>query len=220
MGRKNCGTKIRRNVQDPEGRDQKCEGEHHNHQSTWQSLMNTAPSSSASPIDSLAGVIGSDALFSFVGFEPVKLSAANAMLEAWGHKMGALNRGNQKAVACHALIYQGEPMAVTTASTLIAPVVGGGCNWMTRENTLELSRLCAARPGLCRVALRLWREFVFPALPYEWAMSYQDADLHNGNTYRFDGWRMVGRARSGQDTRSARPGRDKRVWAWPPALRN
>jgi len=33
MGRKNCGTKIRRNVQNPEGRDQKCEGEIHDHRS-------------------------------------------------------------------------------------------------------------------------------------------------------------------------------------------
>jgi hypothetical protein len=178
--------------------------------------MSDAPPASDSPVKPPAALIGSGVLFSFVGFEPVKLSEANGMLEAWGHQMGPLNRGNQGAVACHALIYQGEPMAVTTASTLIAPVVGGGCDWMTRGNTLELSRLCAARPGLCRVALRLWREFVFPSLPYEWAMSYQDADLHNGNTYRFDGWQMVGRARSGPDTRSGRPGRDKRVWAWPP----
>ena len=86
---------------------------------------------------------------------------------------------------------------------------------MNRDNTIELSRLCASRGGLCRVALRLWREFVFPAMGYEFAVSYQDADLHNGNTYRFDGWERVGRARSGTDTRSGRPGRDKWVWVWP-----
>ena len=154
------------------------------------------------------------ALFGFVGFDQVALSEANEMLEAWGHKMGALHRGNQDAL-CHALTYEGKPMAVTTASNLIAGVVGN-CEWMTRENTIELSRLCAVRCGLCRVALRLWREFVFPALGYEYAVSYQDADLHNGNTYRFDGWERVGRSRSGTDTRSGRPGRDKYVWAWPP----
>jgi antitoxin VapB len=175
-----------------------------------------APSIAAAETTPSRAVVVSDALFSFVAFEPVSLTSANRCLIEWGHKMGALNRGNQGAVACHALIHEGKPVAVTTASNLIAPVVGGGCNWMTRENTVELSRLCAARPGLCRVALRLWREFVFPALPYQMAMSYQDADLHNGNTYRFDGWEMVGRARSGPDTRSGRPGRDKRVWAWPP----
>ena len=158
--------------------------------------------------------VRSTVLFGFVAFEQVSLSEANGMLLAWGHKMGALNRGNQGAL-CHALTHEGKPQAVTTASNLIAAVVGN-CDWMTRENTIELSRLCAARGGLCRVALRLWREFVFPALGYEWAVSYQDADLHNGNTYRFDGWERVGRSRSGPDTRSGRPGRDKYVWAWPP----
>lgn len=157
--------------------------------------------------------VRSTVLFGFVAFEQVELSEANEMLLAWGHKMGALNRGNQGAL-CHALTHEGKPLAVTTASNLIAARVGN-CDWMTRENTIELSRLCAARGGLCRVALRLWREFVFPALGYEYAVSYQDADLHNGNTYRFDGWERVGRSRSGTDTRSGRPGRDKWVWAWP-----
>jgi hypothetical protein len=152
--------------------------------------------------------------FSFVSFEPVALALANVCLESWGHKMGRLRRGNQGAV-CHALLHEGKPVAVTTASTTIAPVVGG-CDFLTRENCIELSRLCAVRGGLCRVALRLWREFVFPALGYQYAVSYQDADLHNGNTYRFDGWERVGRSRSGRDTRSGRPGRDKWVWVWPP----
>ena len=151
----------------------------------------------------------------FVSFDRVALAEANDLLIKWGHKMGALNRGNQGAI-CHVLANDGQAMALTTASNLIAPVVGGGCDWMTRENTIELSRLCAVRPGLCRVALRLWREFVFPPLGYQFAVSYQDADLHNGNTYRFDGWDRVGRSRSGTDTRSGRPGRDKWVWMWNP----
>jgi len=176
----------------------------------------TTPKTPTIPADPNSGRVSvrSDALFGFVGFEPVTLREANECLTAWGHKMGALNRGNQGAL-CHALTHEGQAVAVTTASNLIAARVGGGCEWMTRENTIELSRLCAARPGLCRVALRLWREFVFPALRYDFAVSYQDADLHNGHTYRFDGWQRVGRARSGPDTRSGRPGRDKWVWAWP-----
>ncbi len=174
----------------------------------------TAPLTPTCKSDSNAVSVGCDALFGFVGFEPVSLADANRCLVEWGHKMGPINRGNQGAT-CHALVHEGRAVAVTTASNLIAPVVGGGCQWMTRDNTIELSRLCAARGGLCRVALRLWREFVFPVMGYEFAVSYQDADLHNGNTYRFDGWERVGRARSGTDTRSGRPGRDKWVWAWP-----
>jgi hypothetical protein len=169
-------------------------------------MSNLEPAPTAPPVSSIR-------LFGFVAFEDVSLAEANVMLTSWGHKMGPLARGNQGAT-CHALMHEGLPVAVTTASNLISGVVGS-CPWMTRENTIELSRLCASRSGLCRVALRLWREFVFPALGYEYAVSYQDADLHNGHTYRFDGWERVGRSRSGTDTRSGRPGRDKWIWAWP-----
>jgi hypothetical protein len=146
-------------------------------------------------------------------FQDISLPEANDLLVRWSHKMGALHRGNQGAV-CHALYHEGKAIAVTTASTLITSNVGGGLIYLKRENTIELSRLCAERPGLCRVALRLWREFVFPALGYKFAISYQDADLHSGNTYRFDGWKRLGFARSGTDTRSGRHGRDKWVWVW------
>lgn len=46
-------------------------------------------------------------------------------------------------------------------------------------------------------------------------MSYQDADLHNGHTYRFDGWERVGYSHSGNDYRTGRRGRRKWVWLWP-----
>ena len=149
-----------------------------------------------------------------VRFDPVELPEANRLLEAWAHKIGPLKRGNQGAL-CHALYHGPDAVAVTTASNLIAPNVGGGLAMLTRENTIELSRLCASRPGLCRVALRLWREFVWPQLGYCYAVSYQDADLHNGLTYRFDGWQRAAYAHSGRDTRSGRPGRNKWVWVWP-----
>lgn len=90
----------------------------------------------------------------------------------------------------------------------------GGLHHLTRENTCELSRLCAERPHLCRVALRLWREFVFPQLGYRYVISYQDADMHSGNTYRFDGWKRAGFSSSGTDTRSGRRGRRKWIWVW------
>lgn len=153
-------------------------------------------------------------MFPLVSFNTISLTTANQVLSEWGHKMGPLQRGNQGAI-CHGLFHGDRLVSVTCASTLIAPVVGGGLSHLTRDNTVELSRLCAARPGLCRVALRLWREFVFPALGYAHAISYQDADLHNGNTYRFDGWKRVGYSHSGIDTRSGRKGRDKVIWQWP-----
>lgn len=148
-----------------------------------------------------------------VSFEPITLAAANEKLSEWGHKMGPLHRGNQGAI-CHGLFSGSELVAVTTVSPLIAPNVGGGMKPLTRESCCELSRLCAARSGLCRVALRLWREFVFPGLGKASAISYQDADLHSGHTYRFDGWKRAAYARSGTDTRSGRKGRNKWVWVW------
>lgn len=149
-----------------------------------------------------------------VTFEPVTLAEANEMLVAWGHKMGPCIRGNSRGWS-HALIHEGNPVAVTITATLIRDAVGNAPG-LCRENTIELARLCAARAGLCRVAIRLWREFVFPVLPYKHAISYQDADLHNGNTYRFDGWQRIAYSHSGTDTRSQRKGRDKYIWLYPP----
>lgn len=152
-------------------------------------------------------------LIPVVTFEEISLETANGCLSRWGHRMGPLERGNQSGTH-YALIHDGRPVAVAMMSTLIREVVGGGLNHMTRANACELSRLCAERPGLCRVALRLWREFVFPNLGYRFAISYQDADLHSGNTYRFDGWQRLGFSRSGTDKRSGRRGRNKWIWVW------
>jgi antitoxin VapB len=127
--------------------------------------------------------------------------------------MGPIHRSNQTGWN-YALYHDGRPVAVTMANTLIRERVGGTDLDLTRENTVELSRLCAARGGLNRVALRLWREFVFPTLGYQYAISYQDAQLHTGNTYRFDGWRRIGFSSSGTDSRSGRKGRRKFVWLW------
>jgi len=148
-----------------------------------------------------------------VTFEEVTLDEANDCLRAWGHKMGPLERGNERGVH-YALRHEGRAVAVAMCSGLIRECVGGGNQHLTRENTMELSRLCAERPGLCRVALRLWREFVFPQLGVDNAISYQDADMHSGHTYRFDGWERIGFSRSGTDQRSGRKGRRKWIWRW------
>lgn len=152
-------------------------------------------------------------MFPLVTFEQVTRAVANDCLVEWGHRMGPLERGNV-AGTHFALLHDGRPVAVAMAASLIRSCVGGGNGHLTRSNTIELARLCAQRPGLCRVALRLWREFVFPSLGYDVAISYQDADLHNGATYRFDGWSRIGYSSSGTDSRSGRVGRRKWIWAW------
>jgi len=153
-------------------------------------------------------------LFPIASVSEIHLGEANVWLSAWGHKMGEIHRGNARGWS-HALFHNDMPVAVTVTSTLIRECVGGGLGHLTRENTIELSRLCASRPGLCRVMIRLWREFIFPTTGYEFAISYQDADLHTGNTYRFDGWTRAAYSRSGTDSRSGRKGRNKWVWVWP-----
>lgn len=146
----------------------------------------------------------------------ITLDEANAALVEWGHQMGPFNRPNAH-VWCHGLHHGADLVAVTITSALVMPTAAGG---FTRQDAGELARLCAARPGLCRVALRLWREFVWPSVAarqgWRWAISYQDEALHTGETYRCDGWRRVARSHSGTDRRSGRPGRDKVVWAWHP----
>lgn len=146
-------------------------------------------------------------------FQQVDLDEANKYLTLWDHKMGQLRRGKQNAI-CHMLFHKNNPVAVTTASHLIRENVGGGLKQLRRNNTVELSRLCACQPGLCRIALRMWREFVFPELPFDFAISYQDSNLHKGYTYKFDGWKRMGFSHSGTDKRTGRKGRDKWIWVW------
>lgn len=154
-------------------------------------------------------------MFPMVRFDPISIGVANDGLVAWAHKMGPLNRPFQSLDLGHGLFHGDDLVACTTTSTLMNRNIGGGLTHITRANALELSRLCAVRPGLCRVALRLWREFVFPGLGVPIVISYQDADLHNGNTYRFDGWERLAYCRGTPDRRSGREARNKYVWAWP-----
>jgi len=147
----------------------------------------------------------SDHPFQPVAFEPIGRDDLNACLSTWKHRMGELRRPTRGWN--HGLRHGGELIAVVATDTLIRPRVAG----FDRRQAIELSRLCAVRPDICRVALRLWRLFVFPAIAQErgcsWAISYQDAALHSGALYRFDGWvraRRVAQRRRSED-RTARP---------------
>ncbi len=144
-----------------------------------------------------------------VAFDPIDVREMNTCLVAWGHKMGPLNRpaGVQHA---YGLIVGGSIVGVVGTSDLAAERVSG----FNRQQAIELSRVCAERPDICRILVRLWREFVFPHFSQPWAVSYQDAALHSGDLYRFDGWIRLSRSHSGADTRSGREGRDKWIWGW------
>jgi len=150
--------------------------------------------------------------FPDVRFSTISRDALNDCLGAWGHRMGPVRR--PAGGWSHGLLHGDALVAVVATDTLIRPRVAG----LTRHEAVELSRLCADRPDLCRVALRLWRSFVFPILcrehGFSWAVSYQDAHIHTGNLYRFDGWTRLAASRSGTDSRTGRLGRSKVIWGW------
>ena len=151
-------------------------------------------------------------LIAVASLEEIDRAELNRCLVAWRHAMGPCVRPT--AGWSHGLRADGRLVAVLASDTLIRAKVAG----LSRDKAIELSRLCAERPELCRVVLRLWREFVFRPLAQSqgltWALSYQDERLHNGDTYRFDGWVRLARSRSGTDRRSGRRGRNKTVWGW------
>ncbi|WP_126975554.1 hypothetical protein [Frigidibacter oleivorans] len=152
-----------------------------------------------------------------VHVEAIDRLTLNRLLVEWNHKMGPLERPKFALEANYALYHNGVSVAVIATSETVREVVGQ--TGLRRDECIELARLCACRPHICRVMLRVWREFIFPPLAAvhrrQVAVSYQDADLHNGQTYRFDGWTMIGRGGGGgRDARSGRLGRDLRIWAW------
>lgn len=154
-------------------------------------------------------------MFPLASLEPIPVARANELLAQWEHAMGPCNRPWQASAFAHALLVHGEPVAVTITAGLIASRVAGVAN-VTRDNAVELARLCSSERWACRVMLRLWREVIWPGTGADYAVSYQDADLHSGNTYRFDGWQRVAYARAGgTDRRTGRKARNKWVWIWP-----
>lgn len=148
-----------------------------------------------------------------VGFEPIGLEEMNDRLVAWGHKMGPLNRAIGSGPH-YGLFHESRCVGVVASATSVRETIAG--LGLPREAAIELARLCCERRDLCRVVLRLWREFVFPMLGRPWAISYSDSALHSGDLYRFDGWVRLGVSRSGTDQRTGRKGRNKVVWGWCP----
>lgn len=144
----------------------------------------------------------------------IELSDLNAALVAWGHRIGPWKRPALGREWFHGLHHNGTLVAVTATARLIPAATAG----LSRDEACELGRVCAARPHLCRPMVRLWREFVFPALcarqGWRWAISYQDAVIHSGSLYRHDGWVRIGTSNSGPDARSGKRGRRKVIWGW------
>ena len=122
------------------------------------------------------------------GLYPVSMVTANRCLEAWGHRLGSVNRPfHQEA---YGLEVEGGLVAVATSGSTVSRTVAG----YQRNEVVELTRLAASSPTLSRVMLRLWRELCAPrwaSWPVRAAVSYSHNLMHTGNLYRFDGWERV-----------------------------
>jgi hypothetical protein len=94
--------------------------------------------------------------------EAIDRAELNRLLVRWGHRMGPYERPKYAFEAHHAMFERGEPVAVAAAGETVREVVGH--TGIRRAACVELIRLCAARPGLCRPMLRLWRGMLFPAI--------------------------------------------------------
>lgn len=127
-------------------------------------------------------------MFPVAALAEVPLTQANQLVTAWGHKLGACNRpfGSQSWV----LFIDEQPVSVAISASIVSDQAAGyPCGQL-----VELARLCSAEPWANRVALRLWRQVCAPRWPY-WpalaAVSYSQNWRHDGDLYRFDGWRKV-----------------------------
>lgn len=151
-----------------------------------------------------------------VSLDRIDRDEANRCLVAWGHRMGPILRPEYRAPADYGLRHHGELVAVVCNDSLIRDT----CQ-LSRSTAFELSRLCAVREHICRAMLRMWREFVFPDLARSWgtpwALSYQNAAMHNGDLYRFDGWVKLDSTSGGGDPRAVErtvSGGRRNIWGW------
>lgn len=121
------------------------------------------------------------------GLYPLHIDRANALLVAWGHKLGPVHR--PFAQVAYALEIGGETVAIAVSGSTVSATVAG----YQRTEVVELTRLCAL-PGNTwanRVMLRLWREVCAPAWPgwpVQTCVSYSHNAMHAGDLYRADGW--------------------------------
>ena len=151
-----------------------------------------------------------------VSLDLIERPVLNAMLVEWHHQHGPIERPIFKSPVDVGLRHQGRLVAVIACDTLIRTTQG-----FSRSQACEVSRVCAAAPGMCSSALRLWRHFVYPTIVAAWGtpwvISYQDATRHEGNLYRRDGWALIGCSRGGADSRAVAGTvrvRRRLIWAW------
>lgn len=130
----------------------------------------------------------SDPLF----FSKITKGQANELLAHFGHPLGPFSRpfGYQ----AWGLAVDGQAVAVAVSASTVGATSAG----YERRQVVDLARIARhpAHPGVMRVMLRLWRDYLGPRWDY-WdepvraAVSYA-LPGKTGNLYRFDGWKKYG----------------------------
>lgn len=157
---------------------------------------------------------------------PVGLDAANDLLTAWGHYLGACRRPFGSDAWMMTVV--GTPVAVAIGSSIVSKHVRtDDGEKLDRLSVVELARLCSdpSERWATRVMLRIWREVCaqrWPYWPVSAAVAYSQTARHEGDVYRFDGWTRAGDGRGssggGAWTRPRYAGDaalgKKRLWIW------
>ncbi len=130
----------------------------------------------------------SDPLF----FAKITKGQANDLITAFGHPLGEYNRS---------FGYQAWGLAIDRQAVAVAvsgSTVGATSAGYTRYQVVDLARIARHpdHPGIMRVMLRLWRDYLGPRWDY-WDAPVRAAVSYalpgkEGNLYRFDGWKFYG----------------------------
>lgn len=130
----------------------------------------------------------SDPLF----FAPITRRQANDLLDHFGHPLGHFTR--PFGFQAWGLAYRGTAVAVAVSGS----TVGSSAAGYGRFDVVDLARIARhpKHPGVMRVMLRLWRDYLGPLWaeaywPVQAAVSY-GLPGKAGTVYRFDGWKRYG----------------------------
>jgi hypothetical protein len=123
-------------------------------------------------------------------FAPITKRQANDLLDSFGHPLGRYDRP---------FGYQAWGLAIDDTAVAVAmsgSTVGSRAAGHARREVVELARIARHpdHPGIMRVMLRLWRDYLaqrWDYWPVRAAVSYA-LPGKAGNVYRFDGWKKHG----------------------------
>lgn len=126
-------------------------------------------------------------------FAPITRRQANDLLHTFGHPLGPYNR--PFGFQAWGLAVDGMAVAVAVSGSTVGARAAG----YDRRQVVDLARIARhpAHPGVMRVMLRLWRDYLarrWEHWPVQAAVSYA-LPGKVGNLYRFDGWRNAGKCK-------------------------